>query len=251
MSVGRTSAVADPPPSTRASASRKSRAPTTYSSGSPQAPLENSSLPNGASSSISASTAAARAPVWARAGPIGVDVREDGGEVGGVPMVRVAVQQHQIGAEARGRTPSSADRRSAAGRVAEAGVQLERQPGATAVHSRCRSSTGSAARAAGLGAAASQRPAALRTAPGPGGSGSKRGRSGTAATDLKARRTRRPCTASASPARKVVGGAGGVGGLLGELFEADDLVRVAAARRGQLGRGGEIAGQAGVDQVSR
>lgn len=56
-------------PSTRARAVRKTLAATTWSSGSPWAPLEKSSFPKGARSRTSARTAAARAPVCARTGP--------------------------------------------------------------------------------------------------------------------------------------------------------------------------------------
>ena len=119
-----------------------------------------------------------RAPVRPGRRPVGVHVREDPGEVGRVPVVRLAVQQDEVGAEAR----------RGAGEVGEqdGSVRSMRRPGsprpacswrgrpeATAIHSRCRSRTGSAQRAADPAAAPASAPAAPRTSPGPGGSGAR------------------------------------------------------------------------------
>jgi hypothetical protein len=63
---------------------------------------------------------------------VGVDVREDAGEMGGVPVVGVAVQQDEVGAETRG-GPDEVGEQDGVGavdaqtRFAEPGVQLEGQ----------------------------------------------------------------------------------------------------------------------------
>ena len=122
-------------PARRPARCRNVRAPSRYSSGSPNASEEYSSLPNGASSRASASTAGGPvAPDVAQGQPdVEVHVRVHRGQVAGLPVVRVAVQQHDRHPAAAG----AAGRSAASGRCGAAACRGRR--------SRC--APGSAARA--------------------------------------------------------------------------------------------------------
>ena len=162
--------------------------------------------------------------------------------MGGVPVVRVAVQQDQVGAEAR-RGPDEVRQQHRIGavdaqaRLAEPGVQLERQARGDGDPQQVPQQYGVGQLAADPAARpASGRPRP-RTSPGPGGSGASARPCRTPATEVKA-------TAFAAAAVHRLGevgeegldGAGGVGDLFGEEFQAHDLAGLGGAGGGQLAR---------------
>ena len=132
--VRRPVAAATQRPRTRLSPRRNSQLPRRCSSGSPQASDEKRILRNGATSSISATSCSLWMPgVVDAEADVQVDVREHLGQVAGMAVVRVGVQQEDPRAPLRGPDEVGQEQRIAATqvevRVPVAGVDLERQAG--------------------------------------------------------------------------------------------------------------------------